>query len=108
MKLTDLDPHWLTDVHTGGYSIDEVGTASGAQGIKFLCPQHFNGNRFEPESHYVMILFSARGVADDVYPELSRRVALAGDDYSTLTIKPLVDNDCGWLGSIVHGEVSTL
>lgn len=106
MKLTDLNPLWMTDVKAGSHSPGKVGTQAEAQGIRFRCPKCITEI---PGSHDVVVPFAGRGVPDDAYPGMARWEA-SGHYYEDLTLGSSIQliGGCEWHGNITDGEVTIL
>lgn len=107
MRLTELEPHWMTEVHPGGHQEDRAGSQVDAQGIRLLCPKCFAENSGKRGTHSIIVPFANRGVPDDAYPGMARWAA-SGSTFDDLTTTPsiLLLNGCAWHGFITNGEVT--
>lgn len=107
MRLTDLDPHWMTEVHAGGHREGQVATQQAAQGVRLLCPKCFAENGGSRGTHSVIVPFKDRGLPDDAYPGMARWAA-SGNSFADLTTTPsiLLVHGCEWHGFITNGEVT--
>lgn len=87
MRLLDLEPQFLTT--SDGRHLGKVDSLSLAQGIKFLCPFHFNENSGKVGTHQVLVWFSDRGVPPSAEPHYRWKVS--GTGYDDLSISPSID-----------------
>jgi len=101
MRLTDLKASFIKfqDHH-----LVYVNSLEEAQGIIFLCPNHFKENNGPIGTHSIICCFQNKGVPDDVLPGIHRWPA-TGKDLEDLTLNPSVDAGCfhGW---IINGNIS--
>jgi hypothetical protein len=106
MKLTDLQPHWIS-----------LGSESGDDklGITFRCPHCPAGER--GETTYLGVWF-AQPVDPDKHPDIDWPTYMlahpqehywqrSGDNFDTLTLSPSVDasQHGHWHGFIQNGEI---
>lgn len=124
MKLTDLEPEWVSRI----IRHEEVLTTSGkvmrdqeyhghpatlaeAQGVLFLCPKCFAKNSGSVGTHSVICWFRDRGIPDDAEPSPGRWMP-SGTGFHDLTLTPSVDlTERGkapdeWHGFVTNGEVT--
>lgn len=106
MRLTELEPHWMTEVTAGGWRRGAPDQRS-AQGVAFLCPKCFAANGGRVGTHTVLVLFRDRGVPADAYPSIARWAA-TGNTFDDLTTTPsiLIGGGCEWHGFITNGDVT--
>ncbi len=83
MKLTDLEPRFLT-VNPATKIMTEVDTISVAEGISFLCPKCFKKNNGRIGTHQVICW--EPGVPQTVWPTPGRWI-MKGLGFSDLTLK---------------------
>lgn len=116
MRLTDLEPVFLKreKQEDGVHHIGVDGIAE-AQGIMFLCPLCFEGNKGPVGTHHIICWSRLRGIPDDAAP-LPGRWSLVGTGFADLTLvgegptgqsSVKLTSGCMWHGNIVNGEVST-
>lgn len=116
MRLTDLNPHWVSN---GGEGVTQRGEPVPRRdriGIDFLCPcgkRQPIGDDPDDDSHRCFIPFKNPPdggppvYGSDEHPCWERE----GDTFETLTLKPSIKRarehgGCGWHGFITNGEVS--
>lgn len=128
MKLTDLDPEWVTYVAPGmhhysdshshvDYHPDSDGTVDApsssiakpqADGVRFLCPTCFKKNGGAIGTETVIVWFADRNVPADVQPGPGRWQA-SGSSFDDLTLSPSVNVDHEhWHGFVTAGVISTV
>jgi hypothetical protein len=115
MKLTDLEPEFLTwYVEDGRIYHGHVRTIGEAQGVMFLCPKCFAANNGPVGTHRVICWSRSRGVPDDANPQPGRW-ALDGTGLDDLTLNGdppgqarsvQLLGGCNWHGHITNGEVT--
>jgi len=113
MKLTDLNPHWVTVPQAApGYHGDDSSYVKLYIGITFRCPHCHAGER--GEVFYIGIFFANPVDPDNWLPRITPLGKLAehvwnrtGDTFETLSLTPSVDaSKYGhWHGFITNGEV---
>lgn len=108
MRLSELDPHWITEFHASGHREDQVSSATDAQGVRILCPKCFAENGGACGTHSILVPFADRGVPADAMPQMPRWKA-SGTTFDDLTTSPsiLLIGGCGWHGFITAGAVLT-
>lgn len=126
MKLTDLDPEWITYTGNGrhqrfsdshshvAYAPDSDGYVdvpsspldiAHAHGVLFLCPTCFKKNGGAVGTESVLCWFADRGVPASELPGPGRWAA-SGTSFDDLTLQPSVNVDHEhWHGFITNGEI---
>ena len=126
MKLTDLDPEWVTyagsgalrrfsDAHAhviyhadsdGFVDAPNSGLAFGAaDGVAFLCPACFEKNGGAIGTESVICWFAGRGAPADARPGPGRWLA-TGASFDDLTLRPSINVAHGhWHGFVANGQV---
>lgn len=117
MRLTDLDPRFLT-FERGEDGYERYGAAETidqAQGLMFLCPKCFAANgRLRRGVHQILCWSRSRGVPDDATPGPGRW-AMQGTSYENLSLVADPPNSmhsiklasgCKWHGFVTDGEVT--
>lgn len=119
MKLTALEPHFLTIEVPGKLHRTDCTDVAKVHGVMFLCPKCFTANGGAVGTHSVICWFRGRGVPDTEAP-LPGRWAVAGTGLQDLSLSPSIlltgDTKCGpvngdvsgWHGFITNGEVSII
>jgi hypothetical protein len=113
MRLSDLDPEWVTVA--GGGGIGHTDTIEHAQGLMFMCPKCFQKNGGPRGTHSVLLWAFGRGVPDALQPGPGRWI-LKGTDFDSLTLSAPpghtasvhLTTDCCWHGFITNGNVSII
>jgi hypothetical protein len=108
MRLSELEPHWITEFHAGGHREDQVTSAAEAQGVRMLCPKCFAENGGSVGTHSVLVPFQDRAVPAEAMPQMPRWAA-SGSTFEDLSTTPsiLLKGGCGWHGFITKGDVTT-
>lgn len=111
MKLSDLEPSFLTVIEPGKVhqmTSDLVDLTHGrAQGIRFLCPKCFEENGGAVGTHGVQCWFRDADVPEIEEPK--PRWGMSGSSFADLTLSPsiLLTSGCGWHGFVTAGAIVT-
>lgn len=105
MKLTELDPHWLSHATDLSFREDAPGVGiTDAQGVMFLCPRCFR-EKGEVGTETVVCWFRNRGVPVGLEPGPARW-DVTGTSFVDLTLSPSVNVDNEhWHGFVTNGEI---
>lgn len=107
MRLTELEPEWLTYVSDDRRQRwgDALNPAE-AHGIWFLCPACFATNGGPVGTHGVVCWFRGR-VPDSASPGPGRWT-IEGSSFENLTLAPSIQllSGCAWHGFIRNGEAT--
>lgn len=113
VRLTDLDPEWLTlGTDPRGHRRGEADIET-AQGFMFLCPLCFERNGGPAGTHSVIVWSRSRGVPDSQVPGPGRWT-WQGTGFEDLTVHGDPPGNarsidlsggagCGWHGFITNG-----
>jgi hypothetical protein len=109
IKLSNLNPQFIqldrTSADLNRWSYREVKTLAEADGVRFLCPVHFEKNNGAAGTHSVICWFRDHGIPAELSPGPGRWVA--SGELKSLTLIPSVDLGSGdWHGHIINGEVT--
>ena len=109
IKFSDLNPEFIrlnrTSSDVNRWSYRGVKTLGEADGIRFLCPVHFEKHNGAAGAHSVICWFQDRDIPEELSPGPGRWVA--SGELLTLTLVPSVDLGSGdWHGHITNGEVT--
>lgn len=109
MRFTELKPNFVQLIRTpkpcNEWSFHPVATLEEADGVMFLCPEHFKKNGGAGGTHSVICWFMGKGIPDELTPGPGRWQA--SGDLENLTLAPSVDLGSGdWHGHITNGEVT--
>lgn len=118
VKLTELEPRWITAPDPQARSMGKSDSFQTAQGIRFLCPKCLLDKKAGKENvcaHCIVIWFANRNVPDSYFPGPYRWNAI-GSSFEDLTLSPSIDltprpqqipegapKGCCWHGWIQNG-----